>query len=115
MPNSKHFETKIQFEYLVNKILVISNIDDYLSFYNLFLKFKGNVQFIELVEDKIPKKYSDFIKEYKDYFLYGVPKIKKSKIYTQSNVSNDDYKNFVIMYERLKKKIDKVKNNKIIM
>ena len=115
VPNSKHFETKIQFEYLVNKILVISNIDDYLSFYNLFLKFKGNVQFIELVEDKIPKKYSDFIKEYKDYFLYGVPKIKKSKIYTKSNVSNDDYKSFVIMYERLKKKIDKVKNNKIIM
>ena len=30
VPNSKHFETKIQFEYLVNKILVISNIDDYL-------------------------------------------------------------------------------------
>ena len=113
VPSSKHYETKIQFEYLFDKILNINNIDDYFSFYNLFLKFKGNVQFIELVEGKIPKKYIEFIKEYKDYFLYGISKIKKSKIYSKDNISNDDYGSFIIMYERLRKKTDKFKKSNI--
>ena len=41
-----------------------SNIKDYLEIYNLFLKFNGNVQFINLVEGKILLKYKTLIKEY---------------------------------------------------
>ena len=106
VPNSKHEEVKIQYQYLTEKILQINNINDYFEFYNLFLKFKGNVQFIDLVENKVSTKYTIFITKYSDYFLYGVKKIKKSNKYTKDNINNKDYKKFLEKYEELRKFID---------
>lgn len=106
VPNSKHEEVKIQYQYLIEKIFQINNINDYFEFYNLFLKFKGNVQFIDLVENKVSNKYTIFITQYSDYFLYGVKKIKKSNKYTKDNINNKDYKNFLEKYEELRKFID---------
>ena len=106
VPRSKHEELKIQFEYLSNEVLNIKNINDYFNFYNLFLKFKGNVQFVLLVEERATTKHLKFIEEYKEFFLYGVKKIKKGNKYTKDNISEEDYKKFLSKYENLRKKID---------
>lgn len=110
VPNSKHFETKIQYDYLTSIILKLNNMNDYFAFYNLFLKFKGNVQFIELVEEKVSKKYIDFINEYSIYFEYGIKKNKKSNCYSKENISLEDYNKKLAKYELLRKKIDSTKS-----
>ena len=110
VPNSKHFETKIQYDYLTSIILKLNNMNDYFAFYNLFLKFKGNVQFIELVEEKVSKKYIDFINEYSIYFEYGIKKNKKSNCYSKENISLEDYNKMLAKYELLRKKIDSTKS-----
>ena len=57
--------------------------------YNLFLKFKGNVQFVLLVEGRATTKHLKFIEEYKDFFLYGIRKNKKGNKYTKDNISEE--------------------------
>lgn len=82
VPKSKHEEIKVQYDYLSKEVLNIKNINDYFSFYNLFLKFKGNIQFLLIVEERATTKHLKFINEYKNFFLYGIKKIKKGKKYT---------------------------------
>jgi len=72
-------------------IINIKNIDEYFDFYNLFIKFKGNIEFIKLVEEKATTKHINFINEYKDYFLYGKKKKKRNSVYSKNNISIDDY------------------------
>lgn len=109
VPRSKHEEVKVQYDYLSEKILKIKNTNDYFKFYNLFLRFKGNIQFILLVEGRVTSKHQNFIREYNDYFLYGIRKIKKSNQYSKENLSNEDYDKFLKKYEKLRKKIDSLK------
>lgn len=109
VPRSKHEELKIQYDYLSKEVLNIKNINDYFNFYNLFLKFKGNVQFVLLVEGRATTKHLKFIEEYKDFFLYGIRKNKKGNKYTKDNISEEDYKKFILKYENLRKKIDSLK------
>lgn len=106
VPKSKHEEIKIQYDYLSEKIFNINNINDYFDFYNLFLRFKGNIQFINLVEGNATTKHLKFINDYKDYFLYGVKKKKKGSKYTKDNISKEDYNKFLEKYENLRKSID---------
>ncbi len=107
VPKSKHEEVKVQYDYLSKKIINIKNIDEYFDFYNLFIKFKGNIEFIKLVEEKATTKHINFINEYKDYFLYGKKKKKRNSVYSKNNISIDDYKQFLKKYEKLKKDLDK--------
>lgn len=109
VPRSKHEEIKVQYDYLSKGILNINNMNDYFNFYNLFLKFKGNVQFVLLVEERATTKHLKFIEEYKDFFLYGVKKNKKGSKYSKDNITEDDYKKFILKYENLRKKIDSLK------
>lgn len=106
VPNSKHEEVKYQYLYLTRKLLEINNMTDYFDFYNLFLKFKGNVQFINLVEGNISSKYTKFVDDYNKYFLNGIKKVKKSCKYSKDNISSDDYAKFVKKYEDLRKIVD---------
>lgn len=106
VPKSKHEEIKTQYDYLSEEILNINNVNDYFDFYNLFLKFKGNVQFITLVEGNATTKHLKFIDDYKDYFIYGVKKIKKGNKYTKDNISKKEYNKFLEKYENLRKAID---------
>lgn len=108
-PKSKHEEIKIQYDYLSKEILNIKNINDYFKFYNLFLKFKGNVQFVLSVEERATTKHLKFIKEYKDFFLYGIKKNKKGIKYIKDNISKADYEKFILKYEELRKKSNLLK------
>lgn len=105
--NSKHEETFIQYQYLLSHITKIKNADDYFYIYNLYIRFKGNIQFIKLVEEKIPKKYGDFLKEYNTYFIAGIKKKSKRFMYSKDNVEKDDYIRIINKYEKLRKYIDK--------
>jgi len=109
VPRSKHEEIKVQYDYLSKKVLNIKNMNDYFDFYNLFLKFKGNVQFVLLVEERATTKHLKFIEEYKEYFLYGVKKIKKGNKYSKDNLNEEDYNKFLLKYEKLRKKFDSLK------
>ncbi len=106
VPRSKHEEIKVQYDYLSREVLNINNMNDYFRFYNLFLKFKGNVQFVQLVEERATTKHIDFINTYKDFFLYGIKKKAKNKVYTKDNIDINNYKNFLKKYENLRKYID---------
>lgn len=106
VPNSKHEEVKYQYLYLTRKLLEINKMTDYFDFYNLFLKFKGNVQFINLVEGNTSSKYTKFVDDYNKYFLNGIRKIKKACKYSKDNISSDDYAKFVKKYEDLRKIVD---------
>ena len=103
VPRSKHEELKIQYDYLSKEVLNIKNINDYFNFYNLFLKFKDNVQFVLLVEGRATTKHLKFIEGYKDFFLYGIRKNQKGNKYTKDNISEEDYKKFILKYENFRK------------
>jgi hypothetical protein len=106
VPNSKHEEIKYQYLHLTRKLLEINNMTDYFDFYNLFLKFKGNVQFVNLVEGNVSSKYTNFVNNYNKYFLNGIRKIKKVCKYSKNNISCEDYEKFVKKYEDLRKIVD---------
>ena len=52
VPNSKHFETKIQYDYLTSIILKLNNMNDYFAFYNLE---RDRVYLISIKEEGLPK------------------------------------------------------------
>lgn len=102
VPSKKHEEIKIQFEYLLENITKITNIDEYFLLYNLFLKFAGNVQHLissECTIDgniKIKKqyiKYKIFIEKYSSYFPRGINK-NNGNFYSSLNISAQDLKMF---------------------
>ena len=67
------------------------------------------MQFVLLVEGRATTKHLKFIEEYKNFFLYGIRKNKKGNKYTKDNISEEDYKKFILKYENLRKKIDSLK------
>lgn len=109
--NAKHEETAVQYNYLVDNMIKCKNLDTYFQLYNLFIKFKGNVQFISLIEEKINCKYSQFIEEYKNFFLNGIKKKKKNIGYKKDNISDDDYKKIIAKYEKYLKYISSKASN----
>lgn len=50
--NEKHLELQVQYKYLKNEIKNMSNLDEYFKIYNLYLRFYGNYQHIQMVEDR---------------------------------------------------------------
>lgn len=62
-----------------------------------------------LVEERATTKHLKFIEEYKEYFLYGVKKIKKGNKYSKDNLNEEDYNKFLLKYEKLRKKFDSLK------
>ncbi len=86
--NEKHLELQIQYKYLKNEIKNISNLDEYFKIYNLYLKFYGNYQHIQMVEGRVHDRYKLFIKEYDEYFPKGINKKQKNLIYQRNNIKN---------------------------
>ena len=84
--NDKHYEFKVQYKYLKENILKIQSLDDYLSIYNLYLKFYGKYQHILMVEGKAHNCYSEFINEYDIFFPKGIRKNRKLEIYKRGNI-----------------------------
>ena len=109
---SKHEELFYQYNYLNEKMLMVSNLNDYFDMYNLFLKFNGNVQFVKLVEGDTLLKYKNLIKDYKDFFPNGLKKKKKNEVYKKDNLYDNDYNELLKYYEKFRKYISSKKSNK---
>lgn len=86
--NNKHYEFHIQYKYLKNKIKEINSIDEYYKIYNLYLKFYGNYQHIQMVEGRVHDRYKLFIDEYDEYFPKGINKKQKKLNYQKGNIKN---------------------------
>lgn len=86
--NEKHLELQVQYKYLKNEIKNISNLDEYFKIYNLYLRFYGNYQHIQMVEGRVHDRYKSFIKEYDEYFPKGINKKQKNLIYQRNNIKN---------------------------
>ncbi len=100
--NEKHLEIHIQYKYLKNEIKNISNLDEYFKIYNLYLKFYGNYQHIQMVEGRVHDRYKLFIKEYDEYFPKGINKKQKNLIYQKNNIKNiTDSQKINSYYQRL--------------
>lgn len=102
---SKHEELFYQYNYLSENILKITNAKDYFDIFNLFIKFNGNVQFVNLVEGKVLFKYDNFINEYRKFFPNGLKKKKKNDVYKKDNLFEDDYNDVLNYYEKFMKYI----------
>lgn len=106
--NNKHYEFHTQYKYLKNKIKSINNFEEYFKVYNLYLRFYGNYQNIEMVEKKVHDRYTLFLKNYDEYFPKGINKKKKNVNYQKGNIKN------VLDNQRINKCYQKLKNkNKI--
>ncbi len=100
--NEKHLEIHTQYKYLKNEIKNISNLDEYFKIYNLYLKFYGNYQHIQMVEGRVHDRYKLFIKEYDEYFPKGINKKQKNLIYQKNNIKNiTDSQKINSYYQRL--------------
>lgn len=103
--NSKHEELFYQYNYLSENILKVSNVKDYFDIFNLFIKFNGNVQFVNLVEEKKLLKYDSFISEYRKFFPNGLKKKKKNDVYKKDNLFEADYNEVLKYYNEFMKYI----------
>lgn len=110
IPSRKHEEIKYQYEFLINRIENLDNIDDYFMTYNLFLKFAGNIQHLISSECTINGKvnikknyvkYKKFIDKFSKYFPRGKQKKNKNAIYNSSNVCMEDLKEFESQFKKL--------------
>ena len=100
--NNKHFEFHTQYKYLKNEIKYINTIDDYFKIYNLYLRFYGNYQHIQMVEGKVHDRYKNFINEYDKYFPKGINKKQKTLNYQKGNIKNiSDNQKLNKCYQRL--------------
>ncbi len=86
--NNKHFEFHTQYKYLKHKVKNINSIDEYYKIYNLYLKFYGNYQHIQMVEGRVHDRYNSFIDEYDEYFPKGINKKQKNLNYQKGNIKN---------------------------
>ena len=86
--NNKHFEFHTQYKYLKHKVKNINSIDEYYKIYNLYLKFYGNYQHIQMVEGRVHDRYNLFIDEYDEYFPKGINKKQKNLNYQKGNIKN---------------------------
>jgi len=111
--NSKHEELFYQYKYLSESILKVANLKDYFDIFNLFIKFNGNVQFINLVEGSVLLKYKKIIENYKRFFPSGLKKIKKKDVYKKDNLFENDYNEVLKCYEKFTRYISGKKTYKI--
>ena len=86
--NNKHFEFHTQYKYLKHKVKNINSIDEYYMIYNLYLKFYGNYQHIQMVEGRVHDRYNLFVDEYDEYFPKGINKKQKNLNYQKGNIKN---------------------------
>lgn len=86
--NNKHYEFHIQYKYLKNHISNIGNLDEYFEIYNLYLKFYGNYQHINMIEGRVHDRYRMFIVEYDEFFPKGINKKQKNINYKKGNIKN---------------------------
>lgn len=104
--NEKHLELQVQYKYLKNEIKNMSNLDEYFKIYNLYLRFYGNYQHIQMVEGRVHDRYKLFIKEYDEYFPKGINKKQKNLIYQRNNIKNiADSQKINSCYQKLVNKI----------
>lgn len=110
---SKHEEIYVQFNYLTSIIDNIKNINDYFNVYNLYIKFRGNIQFVNLVEENVLTKYKKFLLEYDNFFINGIKKKNKKFGYSKENVYQEDYNKILQKYKEIKKYVDDKKAKSI--
>lgn len=104
--NQKHEEIEIQYQKLKNDIMKISTIEDYFKVYNLYLKFYGNYQHINMVENKVNGRYTSLIDDYDDFFPKGINKKQKSINYRKGNIRNiTDSEKINKYFQQLKNKL----------
>lgn len=109
--NEKHLEIHTQYRYLKKEIKNINNLSNYFKIYNLYLKFYGNYQHIQMVEGRVHDRYRSFIKEYDEYFPKGINKKQKKLIYQKNNIKNiTDSQKINSCYQRLINK-NKIKSD----
>ena len=94
--NNKHFEFHTQYKYLKHKVKNINSIDEYYKIYNLYLKFYGNYQHIQMVEGRVHDRYNLFIDEYDEYFPKGINKKQKNLNYQKGNIKNISDSYFIL-------------------
>lgn len=104
--NTKHLEFHIQYKYLKNKIKNIDTMEEYYKIYNLYLKFYGNYQHIQMVEGRVHDRYKHFVNEYDVYFPKGINKKQKNMNYRKGNIKNiSDNQKLNKCYQNLLNKI----------
>ena len=80
----------------------INCIDEYYKIYNLYLKFYGNYQHIQMVEGRVHDRYKLFINEYDEYFPKGINKKQKTLNYQKRNIKNiSDNQKLNACYQKL--------------
>lgn len=100
--NNKHLEFYTQYKYLKNEVKKINCIDEYYKIYNLYLKFYGNYQHIQMVEGRVHDRYKLFINEYDEYFPKGINKKQKTLNYQKRNIKNiSDNQKLNACYQKL--------------
>lgn len=100
--NNKHYEFHTQYKYLKSKVKEINSIDEYYRIYNLYLKFYGNYQHIQIVEGRVHDRYKLFINEFDEYFPKGINKKHKNLNYQKGNIKNiSDYQKLNKCYQKL--------------
>ncbi len=119
IPSRKHEEIMVQYK-MFNNLHKIVSFSDYLYFYNLYLKFTGNFQYLVEVEckngqgKKVIKpqfsKYQDFIKEYDKFFPRGKNKKNKNIEYKENNLPRKDKISLEKAYYELKNYIEENNN-----
>lgn len=107
--NKKHEEFHFQYKALLENIKKIKNIDDYYKIYNLYLKFYGNYQHINMVEKRVHDRYIKFKDEYDAYFPKGVNKKQKNINYRKNNIKNESDRNKI--NNSFQKLLNKINNN----
>ncbi len=86
--NGKHEEIITQYNYLKN--ITVHSYEQFLFVYNIFLRFAGNVQFLEEVEGLKGKKYlSNLVSQLRHKFPSGLSKIRKNSPYMIGNLPGD--------------------------
>ncbi len=109
--NNKHFEFHTQYKYLKHKVKNINSIDEYYKIYNLYLKFYGNYQHIQMVEGRVHDRYNLFIDEYDEYFPKGINKKQKNLNYQKGNIKNiSDNRKINKCYQKLLNKNRDIKD-----
>ncbi len=86
--NRKKMEMKIIHDQLVLLIKEMTDLNSYFVIYNLYLKFYGNYQHINLVEKRVNDRYASFKEKYDKYFPKGITKINKLDEYKKNNIKS---------------------------
>lgn len=92
VPYKKIEETYTQLDFLKSSIKNgVSSFDEYLNIYSIYLRFLGNVDFIEQATNKKIIKFRKFLNDFSKYFPLGIGKTDKCN-YSIKNISASDKK-----------------------